>query len=142
MLELEDQIDLLGAEMEQFHAGAWFEPEMDQLLFLTEDRSFRAERVDALLTLLWHPAEDRLIGLKFKGFRWLYEFLAELGKVPSDGFLPLVAVLETAMTVGLCEAMREQLAKERREERRGKYDLARSIAGFEKVQVEELRRAA
>ena len=65
----------LGQTVEEggFRPVARYYPPMDFLLYLKEDCSYRADRVDQFLTLLWHPYKDELVGIKLKGIRFIYE---------------------------------------------------------------------
>ena len=49
----------------EFSPVSRYYPEMDYLLYLKEDCSYRADRVDGVLTLLWHPYREQLVGLRF-----------------------------------------------------------------------------
>ncbi|MBF0373692.1 MAG: hypothetical protein HQL39_09770 [Alphaproteobacteria bacterium] len=144
MLSLEQQLNELGAVMESFRASAWFEPEMDQLVYLTEDCAYRAERVDALFTLLWHPYEDRVVGAKIKGFRWVYELLTEQGKVERGGFLSMMNIIEIVWTAAAgfeASERRKSPSPALNEQRAKKYGLALGIANYD-VPVSELSMAA
>ena len=71
---------------------------MDQLVFLESDAPYRADRVDVFLTLLWHPHEDRIIGVKIKGFGFLYNTLKKIcGDFNDESFVPFVKLLELAL---------------------------------------------
>lgn len=50
--------------------GFYLEP-MDELFILTEDCSYRADYKSDYIDLLWHPYEERLVGVKIKGFKTL-----------------------------------------------------------------------
>jgi hypothetical protein len=51
-----------------FQPVAWYDEAMDQLNFLTEDVSYRADRVDDYISILWHPSEWNVVGLQIQGF--------------------------------------------------------------------------
>ena len=57
----------------EFLPSAKYIAPMDFLIYLREDCSYRAVRVDALRTVLLHPSEDRPVGVKLKGMRHLFE---------------------------------------------------------------------
>jgi len=74
---------------------------MDFILYLTEDVSYRTEYVDSLLEILWHPQEDRMVGVKVSNVqlinRWfdngdhkelhLDKFMrCAMGLTPHDGY--------------------------------------------------------
>jgi|HubBroStandDraft_1064217.scaffolds.fasta_scaffold00104_23 hypothetical protein len=127
----------------RFEPCARYYDAMDFLLYLQEDLSYRADRVDHYLTLLWHPLEDRAIGVKLKGFRYLFQRIQaivgthEINILETD-FVPLVSALEVAMTAGLGAATMAVAEQKRREE---KYETARKIIGAAKMRPEELRAA-
>lgn len=105
----------------------YYEP-MDMLLYLEEDVSYRADRVDVFLTLLWHPYEDRAIGVKLKGFRFLFEraraiLAAQNVRLGEADFLSLVMALEIAMTA-LGSAVMAEAERKRCEEG---YERAREL---------------
>ena len=68
----------------EFKPLARYFPEMDFLIYLNEDCSYRADRVDAFLTVLWHPERDALVGIKLKGFRFLFRAPLRIGELPED----------------------------------------------------------
>lgn len=39
---------------------------MNLILYLNEDCSYRAQYVDSFLEVLWHPYEDKIVGIKLK----------------------------------------------------------------------------
>ena len=117
----------------RYHAG------MDFLLYLKEDVSYRADRVDAFLTLLWHPYEDRLVGLKLKGFHFIFQRVKSILDLKNRDFLPLVKALEVALTGGVAECMMNALEQQRIEE---KYQKAKEFAKRVRVPPEEWKLAA
>ena len=121
-------------------------PTMDYLIYLKEDCSYRADRVDEALTLLWHPYSDNLVGIKIKGFRCLCAESQTLAKLASDesGFLSLAAVVARILLRGAAEAIMAAVELDRKNELRRKYALAIEFTAPPEVKVsyEELRRAA
>jgi hypothetical protein len=108
--------------------GAPFEPcaryfeAMDILVYLEEDVAYRADRVDPFLTLLWHPSKHEAIGVKLKGFRFLFERMQATLKphgvsLEDSQFLSLVSALEVAMTAGLGAVITADAERRRIEER-------------------------
>jgi hypothetical protein len=77
--------------------------EMDLILYLTEDCSYVADRLSAFLTILWHPYEKRLVGVKIKGCRFIFEQLKELLNLRETDFMPFVKVLRTAFMLSNAE---------------------------------------
>jgi len=59
--------------VEEFQPCARYYGAMDILLYLETDLPYRADRVDPFLTLLWHPGKEEAIGVKLKGFRFLFQ---------------------------------------------------------------------
>jgi len=109
---------------------------MDMMLYVSEDCSYRASRVDMFLTILLHPHEDRVVGIKLKGVRFLFERVKAILKLSDSDFLPLVAVLEVALTAALTASMTDASdgAPDTLTER---YAEVRSIIGGVDVPSEE-----
>ena len=118
------------ASMSDFEPCAWIEPEMDQLIYIEEDVSYTADRVDPVLTLLWHPdVKDQLVGIKFKGIRHLFEELKSSGVVDEDGqFIDLVKAFSFILVESLGSEIMTELAGQHREIRREKYRRARELS--------------
>jgi len=97
---------------------------MDCVIYLQQDLAYRADRVDGFLTLLWHPDCSELIGVKIKGFRWLFKrwqalCQGEESTVPDAAFVPLMKAIELALTARLGEILAkvaETDVSEKREE--------------------------
>ena len=68
-----ERYDFAFHDISPFEPRALYYETMDFLLYLQEDLPYRADRIDPFLTLLWHPYEDRAIGVKIKGFRFLFD---------------------------------------------------------------------
>lgn len=125
-------------DLDHFYPVARFHPEMDVIEYQNEDVSYRAERVDGMLTLLWHPKDERLIGIALKGFRFLFQQLKERHGVSDDKFLPLIMAVEEALVLGAAEGiMADAMAK-----RQQQYESAKRFVATLGVPAEELRRAA
>jgi hypothetical protein len=93
----------------EFKPCAHYYSAMDHVLYLREDVSYRAERVDRFLSLLRHPHEERLVGLKVEGWRSLSARLQCIlrsagAEVVDSGTVPLSAAVEMAMTAGAAAA--------------------------------------
>jgi hypothetical protein len=58
---------------DEFRPVAKYFPAMDFLIYLREDVSYRAVRLDQYRTVLLHPQEDRAVGVKLKGMRFVAE---------------------------------------------------------------------
>lgn len=108
-----------------FEPTAKYYHAMDFLLYLREDCSFVADRVDPFLTVLYHPDEQsRIVGIKLKGFRFLFEqFRKIVEDLDPEDFLPVVKFIEMALVAGVAEAYIEE--NEERIQR--SYDNARTV---------------
>jgi hypothetical protein len=119
---------------------------MDILLYLNADMSYRADRVDEWLTLLWHPYKKALIGIQLKGFRCVCRKSAFLAGIAKNDkvFLPLAALVANRFLKDEVEALIEAPGDERREALMRKYDQALAFVAGEhaRVSIEELKRAA
>ena len=110
---------------------------MDFFLYLVEDCAYRADRVDGFLTVLWHPHEDRLVGLKLKGFRFLFNQLTKLTKFGEGDFVPLVNAIELAVVSTVTDEMLARVGEERLRARREKYDKALKFASRATISPDE-----
>jgi hypothetical protein len=139
-----------GADLlpKAFEPVARYYGSMDFLLFLKEDVSYRADRVDPFLTVLWHPEEDRLVGVKLKGFRFIFERLKSLLDLQETQWLPVVKAIELAMVGGWGQGFIDKHERERDKERvrahdfRDKYQKAMEVAREAKFDPSQLKDAA
>lgn len=76
---------------------------MDCLIYLKEECPYRAVRLNTRTTVLLHPYEDRAVGVKVKGVRYLHEKLKAI--LVAVGFpaarlngISLIAYWELALT--------------------------------------------
>lgn len=122
-----------------FKPVARYYSSMDFLLFLKEDVSYRGDRVDPFLTVLWHPTEDRLVGIKLKGFRFIFERLKSILDLKDDQFLPVVKALEIAMVGGLGQAFIDKHEKQRAREL---YEKAKEVSQGAHFDPKELYKQA
>jgi hypothetical protein len=121
-------------EKTEYSPVARYYTAMDHMLYLSEDCSYRADRVDPFLTVLWHPHEERIVGIKLKGVRFLFERVKAIVGLSDSDFMPLVKALEVALTVTLvAETDAGELQK--------KYAGARKLAADVRVPSEEWGRA-
>lgn len=121
--------DLIAQMRGDFKACARYYAPMDHILYLELDCAYRADRVDQFLTILWHPDCDRAVGVKLKGFRFLFNRVQQILQprgilLSNEDFFPLMSVLEVAFTAGfgpgiMAEAERQRLVKQ--------YDKAREM---------------
>jgi hypothetical protein len=130
-------------------AARYYAP-MDSVVYLREDVSYRADRIDAFLTLLWHPHDDRAVGLKIKGFRFIFERLraqaaARGNEIPNHVFISLLEAVELAISVGLGSAITDEAEQDRMEEatkRAKKYEKARDLARSVEIDSKDIARVA
>jgi hypothetical protein len=136
--------DSSGQPWPEFQKSARYYAPMDVLLYLEEDVAYRADRVDPFLTLLWHPYEQRAVGIKLKGFRCIYEWTREIFAtrgihLTSDDFLPLITAFEVAMTAGRGAILTRETEQKRFEER---YAQARALIKDVQFDLREMALAA
>ena len=113
---------------------------MDFLLYLREDCSYRADRVDPFLTVLYHPYEDRIVGIKLKGFRFLFDqFRKIVEHLDNEHFLPLVKFVEIALVAGVAEAF---IAKNKERIEKSYADAKQLVEGVEFDHREVMRMVA
>jgi hypothetical protein len=107
----------------EFKPVARYYSAMDHILYLKEDCSYRADRVDEWLTLLWHPYKWELVGIKLKSVSVFRNFLND-----SDDVFPIAEIL---------------VVISRRAKLNQKYSLAIQFAANENAAIssDELRRA-
>lgn len=85
-----------------FKSFAKYNAVMAQVIYLDEDVTYRADRVDSFLTLFWGPNEFRPVGFKLKGFRLLFDTLKSVSSDIKEGeFVPFVKLLELAALAAL-----------------------------------------
>jgi hypothetical protein len=124
-------------------SARYYEP-MDYILYLETDTAYRADRVDRFLTLLWHPHEERAIGVKLKGFRFIFERMLEIlhsqgVEIARAEFVPLITAFEVALTAGLGAAVMATAERKRFDE---KYATARALIKSVQFDARELLQAA
>jgi hypothetical protein len=126
-------------QLEVFEPCARYYEAMDILLYMEEDLPYRADRVDAFLTLMWHPSKEEAIGVKLKGFRFLFQRVQAILRaqrnvtVADSEFPSLVTALEVAMTAGLGAVITADAERQRIEE---KYAHARRLLTKETVRFD------
>lgn len=80
-----------------FEPTAYFDAEMDQLVYLRTNAPNRADRVDARLTFFWAADRMELVGIKIKGVRSLFNQLRARGLLRADQFVPMCEILSGIM---------------------------------------------
>lgn len=132
-----------SAAIEPFKPIARYYPSMDFLLYLTEDCSYRGDRVDQFLTVLWHPYENRLVGIKLKGFGYVFSVLKSLLDLDDDKFLPLTKALEYLLSIeGVAESIIMQNQTQPGVDRLARYAEAKNFIQGATVATSEMRNAA
>jgi hypothetical protein len=119
-----------------FSPKACYHRSMDFLIYLNEDCSYRADRVDQFLTLLWHPHEERLVGIKLKGFLALFLAANVFLESSSERPIPLAQVLkflECRLEMWLKDGLLDKLELDRL---RARYEKAIQLSENEKVFAE------
>jgi hypothetical protein len=125
-----------------FSPVARYYPNMDYLLYLKEDCSYRADRVDGFLTLMIRPDSDELVGIKLKGFRFLFERIKGILEIPDAQFVPLAKALEIALVGAAGQQMMAHAERKNYERVQARYRQAREFAAGVDIPSEELKRAA
>lgn len=146
---------LEARDPEPFRPVARYYEPMDCVIYLQQDLPCRADRVDIFLTLLWHPREETLIGVKLKGFRFLFRRLQAIldgvqVQVPDKMFVPLIKAIELALTARLTALFEEEAGKgeaevsalqAKRKELERRYQQARDFVHCVSVDARELMAA-
>jgi hypothetical protein len=127
----------------EFHPVSRYFGPIDAMVYVREDGSYRADRVDPFLTILWHPTEERLVGVKLKGFRFLFEqILAIDPELKKEHFVSFVRALEFAFAAGLGEKLTDEHEETRKRKRVRNYAEARKFVKDVTIPGEELKKAA
>ena len=125
-------------ELPEFAPGAKYFAPMDCIIYLREDCSYRAVRIDALRTVLLHPTEDRPVGIKVKGALFVAERLRAI--LRSIGFqeddIALAALWEAALTLDGEQKMHEADAERRRQyAERAKEELLKTAGKVDRAEL-------
>jgi hypothetical protein len=151
MATLDDLIpeDRQHAELLDFEACAHYYPAMDCVIFLQEDVPYRADRVDEFITILWRPDRDEVVGLKIKGFRFLFNAVSEIltaagCHVSDTAFMPLISVVQTALQMRSATLLEKATETRIAEKKRltEQYARAVQIIGDSKIDARLLASAA
>lgn len=124
---------------QSFQPVAFYHPEMDYLMYVNEDCSFRADRLSRFVTVLWHPHEEgKLVGVKLKGFRKMFLQAKGGGALSEDEFRQFIRWLAIALYCSAGEAIDD------RERARLKElsEKARQVVSGVRISDEELAKAA
>ncbi|MCH8843253.1 MAG: hypothetical protein IID61_09780 [SAR324 cluster bacterium] len=83
---------------DEFVPVVFYYPEMDYLMYIREDCSYRADRISRFITVLWHPhEEEKLVGIKLKGFRKMFNHAKETSALSEGEFTQLIRWLSLAL---------------------------------------------
>lgn len=139
MKSINQQLELDSSNKE-FAPSAVYYSEMDFLLYLNQDCSYRADRVDAYLTLLWHPYEDKVVGIRLKGFLRLAQKIKDILKKDNADRIEIATILELLIFAvkndiaeGLLDELQVNRLKEREKQRKEQYERAIKFANEEKI---------
>lgn len=133
-----EEFQAVAAHMSPTENTAWFDPNMDQLIYMKESIPYRTDRVDWFLTLFWHGQEERLVGMKFKGFRAVFDLLVKRYGLHEDDFIPLIRFIEYGLTTSINTSALEEMARRRLEQ---KYSRAAEEFRDGKVPLQVLEAA-
>lgn len=85
---------------DEFIPCATYFSAMDELICLTEDCSYRSDVADLYLDILYHPHEERIVGVKLKEAKFLLtaarRIVANIQQNPYTIFVSVAIVLEVA----------------------------------------------
>jgi hypothetical protein len=117
----------------------FYHPEMDYLMYINEDCSYVADRISRFLTVLWHPSEPgKLIGLKLKGFRLMYERVRESAAL-TDAEFPLFI---SWLSLALYRSAEELIDEHERRRLKEVSAIARKIVGNAEIPSKVWKEAA
>lgn len=126
-----------AAEDGEFCPFARYVRGWDALIWVNADVSYRADRVDSFLTLFWHPQEERLVGIKLKGFRFIFTQVRDALRLREEDWIPLVKALEAAL-----ERDGENLREDCERKRLEGYKKATRFAQAAGIPPQEWKKAA
>jgi hypothetical protein len=109
-------------------------PMMDMFLYVAEPCAYAEQRVDPYLTIFWHPTEERVVGFKLKGLKYIFNVIRD--KIPTlkDGdFVRLYTLLENVFILPLDDEPTMDSG-----DRKQQYEKAMTVAAIEKVRAREL----
>ncbi len=128
-----------------FAPGAKYYHGMDYLLYKCESGSYRADRVDAFLTVLWHPTEDWLVGVKLKGWRFFFNQMKDAMGFEDADFFPLIKAIEFALAEEFARQIMDDhdaVPPTERYRRAERYSRAILLVGDANVRTSEWAEAA
>lgn len=118
-------------DLQPFEPKAIYYESSDSLEYVRRDEPAVYRRIDEYLTLVLELHSRSLLGFKLKGFRHLYlAHLVPKYHLTERHFIPLIAVLEDAMSVSVNGIFEEA-------ERQSAYMDALDLAKQDNVHVEQ-----
>lgn len=123
----------------EFSPLVFYYPEMDYLMYIREDCSYRADRISRFLTVLWHPHEDdKIVGIKLKGFQKMFTQLKDLYALEEEEFTDLLRWASFALYKSTEELIEEHEKQRLQKVRRRVEEIAKGVV----VPPAELAKAA
>jgi hypothetical protein len=125
----------IGGRESEFKPTVKYIEAIDSMLFLREDCFYRAEYVDEYLSLLWHPSEERVVGVQLHAWAFLYQQVQQItGIVESE--CPFGRVLATIPQVKI------SMDLDPTEEQYTSYEIAREATLGLSIPMEEMEKAS
>lgn len=98
MAQLDSHLAALIESAPGFTPQAWFDRELNRLIYLHEECSYRQDPIDPHLTLLRHPTRDAIIGVVVENVSSLFDNLvAQRSANGQSGDLPLAELVKSAV---------------------------------------------
>jgi hypothetical protein len=128
----------------EFRPAARYIAAMDCLIYLREDCSYRAVRLNPYQTILLHPYEDRPVGIKLKGVTFLRgrlkAILAAAKTTTIDSaHVDMITFWELALTANADDAIADAEAKRQAQLRERAREIVESM---EPIPLDEIKEAA
>ena len=144
MVDLSDMLhEITGGESTpDFRPVAYYDGKMDALMYVNANCSYKAERINQYVTVLWHPYDNsRPVGFKLKGFRHLFGRLVAAGAIDESEFGSFIAWFKLILAITAEEKLDEVKVKRFERARIHLMPEARKVT-IPREQIEELRQAA
>lgn len=125
-----------------FEPFAEYDHEMDFMIYLREECSYVADRMSTFLTVLWHPYEPRIVGVKVKGCHFLFGHLRDLLELKETDFMPLVKVVRAAFMMGFAEKLIIGVEPQRQAQLNEMFEQAQAVTADVNLSPDEWRKAA
>lgn len=122
----------IGGRESEFKPTVKYIEAIDSMLFLREDCFYRTEYVDAYLSLLWHHIEERVVGVQFHVWAFLYQQVQQITGIV-DTECPFGRVLATIPLIQI------SMDLDPTEEQRTSYEIAREATLGLSIPMEEIK---